>query len=374
MIFRKITKFNKAVGASITLLLTSLAIQAQPTNVSYSDVVGYVKIDLPAGADTIIAPQVLRPAELSVPVTGVTSSAGQATLTIGGTSMINNQFQFNNGSQPNTYFALVTGGNLAGTYFSVVSNTTSAITVSLDGLTAVSADITNIEIRPCWSLNTLFPASDAGVSFTPSASQTAGTRRTTILFPDNTGSGVNRSASATYFFNDSVGVKDWVSTAATSVKAGNTPIFPGSYVIHRNTGGTPTPLSLTHSGGVFARSLSLYLGTATNGANDTYVALPRPTDYTLSQLGLSTNAFTPSVSITAGGRRDQLLVVSPSGTGINRSASATYFLVGTNWYSTANTATPTNNAVIPSGSALIIRKVLSDGNDRVWANSLNTSL
>ena len=362
-----------------TNLFVALALAATPAflhaqTTSYSDVVGYTSQTLTAGSDTIISPQVFRPAELTSAVSGVSSGASQAVLTLSGASLTSNQFVFNSSTQPNTYFVLVTAGNLAGTYFMVASNDATTITVNLDGLTASSADITSVEVRPCWTLKTLFPASDANVSFTPSASATAGNRRTTILFPNNTGTGINRSASTTYFFNNAAGVQDWVSTAATSTKAGDTAILPGAYVIHRNTGGTPVNLALTHSGAVFARPISIYLGTSATSANDTYVALPRPTDYTLSQLGITDTAFTQSTSKTAGGRRDLLLVVNPSGTGINRSAATTYFRFANDWYSTANTATATNNAVIPAGAAVIIRKVLSDGNDRVWANNLNVSL
>jgi len=337
-------------------------------------VVGFTTTTLTAGSDTIISPQVFRPTELTSVVSNVSSGASQAVLTLSGASLTANQFVYSSSTQPNTYFVLVTAGNLAGTYFMVASNDTSTITVNLDGLTAASADITSIEVRPCWTLKTLFPASDANVSFTPSASATAGNRRTTILFPNNTGTGINRAPSTTYFFNNAVGVQDWVTTAATTTKAGDTAILPGAYVIHRNTGGTPVNLSLTHTGAVFAQSLSYYIGTSASSANDNYISLPRPTDYTLNQLGLADSSFTQSTSKTAGGRRDLLLVVSTSGAGINRAPLATYFRFANDWYSTANTAVATNNAVIPAGAAIVVRKVLSDGNDKVWNNTLNTSL
>ena len=358
--------------AVLALAATPAFLHAQTTN--YSDVVGYTKQTLNAGSDTIIAPQVFRPAELTAAVSGVTSSGSTATFALAGANLTSNQFVYNSTTQPNTYFVLVTAGNLTGTYFMVASNDASSVTVNLDGLTVSSADVSSVEVRPCWTLKTLFPAADANVSFTPSASATAGNRRTTILFPNNTGNGINRSASTTYFFNNAAGVQDWVSTAATSVKAGDTAILPGAYVIHRNTGGTPANLSLTHSGAVFAKPLAFYIGTSATSANDTYVALPRPTDYTLAELGIGDSAFTQSTSKTAGGRRDLLLVISTSGSGINRSAATTYFKFANDWYSTASTAAATNNAVIPAGSAVVIRKVVSDGNDRIWNNSLNTSL
>lgn len=358
----------------LSFLFGSILAMSLPAQTVSTPVVGFVTTTLAAGTDTIIAPQVLRPSELSAAVSGVSSTATQATLALSGVSLTANQFQFNASTQPKTYFALVTGGNLSGTYFLVASNTTSGITVDLDGLTASSADITSIEVRPCWTLGTLFPASDANVSFTPSTSAGGAARRTTILIPNTTGSGINRAPSATYFFNNATGVQDWVTTTATTTKAGTTPILPGGYLVHRNTGGTPVNLSFTHSGAVLAQPLTTYVATATSGLNDTYVALPRASDYTLSQLGLADAAFTQSINKGGSGRRDQLLVIPQTGSGINRAPAATYFKFANDWFSTANTAVATNNAVIPAGSAVIIRKVAADGNDRVWVNTNNVAL
>jgi uncharacterized protein (TIGR02597 family) len=357
--------------AILTLAATPAFLHAQTT--SYSDVVGYTKITLAANSDTIISPQVFRPAELNSGVSGVSTNSTQAVLTLSGASLTASQFVYNSSTQPNTYFVLVSAGNLKGTYFMVASNDTSSITVNLDGLTASSSDITSIEVRPCWTLKTLFPAGDANVSFTPSASGTFSSRRTQILFPSLVTTGVNRAPASTYFFNNTAGVQDWVSAAVTSAKAGDTVILPGTYVIHRNTGGTPVNLSLTQTGAVFAQKLTTYVATSTTKVNDNYVGLPRPTDYTVSQLGITDASFTQSTSKTFSGRKDLLLVVNPTGSGVNRAPSVTYFRYLNDWYSTASTLA-TNNAVIPAGAAVIIRKVVSDGNDKVWSNDLNTSL
>ena len=342
---------------------------------SYSEVVGYVKTTLTANSDSIIAPQLLRASELTATVTSVSSAgAGQASLNLSGVSLAANQFQFNASTQPNTYFVLVTSGNLSGTYFLISSNTASSIVVNLDGLTVTGPDVTAIEVRPCWTLATLFPASDANVSFVPSASAGGNTRRTTLILPNTAGSGINRAASATYFFNNTAGIQDWVSTTNSSTKVGHTAILPGTFLIHRNTGGTPATLTLTHSGSILVHPLTHYIGTLSNGPTDNYLALPRATDYTLSQLGLTDASFTQSTSTGGNGRRDTLLVINAGGSGVNRAASATYFRFQTNWYSTAAPTVITNNAVIPAGAALIVRKVTGDGNDRIWVNTNNISL
>ena len=356
---------------NVTLAILVAAVMAG--NAQSTVPVGYVTTTLAAGADTIIAPQVFRPSELTGAVSSVVGSAGNATLAISGASLTANQYQYNAATQNKTYFALVTSGNLVGETFIITSNDASSVTVNLNGITTPSnADITGIEIRPSWTVATMFPASDANISYVPSATSGASSRRTTINIPNITGTGINRSSQATLFYNSAVG--DWVTTTATSTKAGDTAILPGSYVIHRNTGGTTPPsLALTLVGQVFDKPLTNYLGTSSSKSNDTYLALARPTDYTLSQLGLDDSAFTQSLSKSAGGRKDQLLVVNPTGSGINRSSAATYYKYANNWYTVAGVNA--DSAVIPAGAAIILRKVTStDGATKKWNNQLNVSL
>ena len=232
-------KFNVTLAALVTAVM---AVNAQ-TNVATSDVVGYVNQTFAAGSDTILVPQLLRPVEFSGAVSSVSVAGNNATLVCPSATLTANSFQYVATTQPKTYFATVTSGTLTGSGFLVVSNGTGDITVALDGLTATSADITAIEVRPLWTLNTLFPPSDANISFTPSAGTTGGTRRTQILLPNFTGTGINRAPAGTFFFNPTL--NDWVATTSVTTKAGDTPIVPSQYLIHRNTGGTPVNLKLS---------------------------------------------------------------------------------------------------------------------------------
>jgi uncharacterized protein (TIGR02597 family) len=356
---------------NVTLAILVAAVMAGNAQTVTSDVVGYVNQTFAAGSDTIVVPQLLRPAEFAGAVSSVSVSGGNATLVCPGATFSANSFQYAATTQPKRYFASVTSGTLTGTGFLVVSNGTGDITVSLDGLTATSADITGIVVHPLWTLNTLFPASDANVTFTPSTGTTTATRRTQLVMPNFTGTGINRAASAVYFYNPAV--SDWVATTATSVKAGDTPLVPSQYLIHRNTGGTPVQLTATVVGSVFSKPGAMYLGTLTTGFNDTPCGLARPTDYKLSEIGLDDTNFMQSTGTTTGTRRDQILVYSTTGSGINRSPTAVYFKTGGTWRATTASTTPVD-PVIPAGSAMIIRKYQSDGNDRVVVNNLNVSL
>jgi uncharacterized protein (TIGR02597 family) len=360
----------KKLNVTLAILVAAVMAGNAQTTVN-SDVVGYVKQTFAAGSDTIFVPQLLRPVEFSGAVSSVSASGGNAILVCPSATFASGSFTYVATTQPKTYFAMVTSGNLTGTGFLVVSNGTGDITVALDGLTAASADITGIEIRALWTLNTLFPPSDANVTFTPSTGTTTATRRTQLVMPNFTGTGINRAASAVYFYSSTL--SDWVATTATSVKAGDTPLVPSQYLIHRNTGGTPVELNATLVGSLFSKPGAVYVATLTNGANDNPIALARPTDYKLSELGFDDTNFIQSTGTTTATRRDQILVYSTTGSGINRSPTAVYFKTGNTWRATTASTTAVD-AVIPAGSAVIVRKYQSDGNDKIVMNNLNVSL
>jgi uncharacterized protein (TIGR02597 family) len=349
------------------LALTAFAVPLYSQTSVTTTPVGYTSQSLPAGADTMIVPQVQRASEFAGTVSSVLSSGSTATLSLAGSLLTANAFKYVSGTQPKTYYALVTAGNLIGTYFTIVSNGVDTITVNLDGLTASSSDITAIECRPYWTLNTLFPPSDANVSFVPSSSSIL--KRTQLLLPDSSGSGINRAAAKSFFYLSSI--SDWVSTTATSVKAGDTIIPPDQYLIHRNTGGTPSNLAQTVAGSLLISQFTTYLSTLSTGQNDNYISIPRATDYTLSQLGFTDSNFTQSPSKIL--KRDQLLVYSTTGSGINRAATKTYFKYNGAWYDTTSVISAVD-PVIPAGSAFCVRKYASDGFDKLLTNQSNVSL
>jgi uncharacterized protein (TIGR02597 family) len=360
----------KKLNVALAIFVT--AVMAGNAQTVTSDIVGYVGQSLAAGSDTIITPQVLRPTEYTGAVGGVTTSGTSATLEMTGASFTSNAFQYVANTQPKTYFALVTSGNLTGTTFRVTSNTASTLVVALDGLVVNSADITKVEIRPYWTLNTLFPSSASGVSFTPSTGSNAANRRTQLVLPNFFGTGVNRAPTAQYFYNPAV--SDWVNSTAVTTKAGDTVIEPGQYIIHRNTGGTPVALNLTTLGEVLTKPASIYLSTLTGTTkNDNPIALPRATDYQLSAIGFTDANFVQSTAKNAGGRKDEVYVYATTGVGVNRAPTKVYFKYLNAWYDSSSTTTAVD-PTIPAGSAVIIRKYGSDGNDKVLANVSNVTL
>jgi len=240
-------------------------------------------------------------------------------------------------------------------------------------LAVVSADITAIELRPYWTLNTMFPSADSGVSFTPSTGINTASRRTQLILPNFVTKGVNRAPSSIYFYNPTLA--DWASTGtgATGTKAGDTFVEPGQYIVHRNTGGTPVNLNGTVVGALLTKSDSIYLATSSSSANDNPMALPRASDYPLSTVGFTDANFVQSTAKNTAGRRDQVLVFSTTGVGVNRAPSKIYFKYAGAWYDAASTTTAVD-PTIPAGSAIVVRKYTSDGLDKVLVNASNVAL
>ena len=358
--------------AILALAASPAFLHAQTTN--YSDVVGYVKDSFNTNSDTIVTLQLQRPSELTGAVSSVSDSGSSSILTLSSASLTANQFVYVSGSQPKTYYALVTAGTKAGSYFPVTANGTSSLTVDNLGVPLSGTGVvTSVEVRPYWTLSSLFPTADKNVSFVPSTASSSALRRTKIILPNNVATGINKSARATYFYRDDAGYGYWVSEAAVTTNANDTILNPDEYFIVRHN--TTASISLTASGSVLANAISTYAGTSATVSNDTLIGLPRPSDYKLSELGFTDNTnFVPSISTATAGRRDQILVINKNGTGFNRAATSTYYRYSGSWYVVGNSS-PLSDATIPAGSAMILRKYrTSDGADSVVVNQPNYNL
>jgi hypothetical protein len=84
--------------------------------------------------------------------------------------------------------------------FPVTGNDANTLTLDLghDDLLGIPVNA-KISVVPNWTLNTVFPASDQNISFTPTLSTAA--YKTQVRVPDTSASGVN-VPSATYYFSD----------------------------------------------------------------------------------------------------------------------------------------------------------------------------
>jgi len=349
---------SSSIAACALTILAAVTINAQTT--ATTDPVGFMTIDLPVGSDTIVATPLTK-----APVfQGAVSSLSGFTITATGASF---------GSLTSTphYVQAITGSQ-AGIIFDVASNTTDTITIVNNGLspTGLSNGV-SFKVIPYWTLSQLFPSTDQGVSFTASASTTSPARRTQILTPNLTNTGINRSAAATYYF---VTNTYWRSTAGGTNNFDGTPLLPDTYFIVRNTTNSAAG-KLTVAGSVNTGTMTVQLDRATN-QNDNYVSLGRPVDIRLNDLGLiSSGAFQQSVSATTPGRRDQLLVFSNSTIGFNKAAAVTYYYVtNSGWRSTATGTNDMGSSVIPAAVGYVVRKATNaTAGSEFWSNNMTVA-
>jgi uncharacterized protein (TIGR02597 family) len=106
-------------------------------------------------------------------------------ITVAGTPWTPSQFRYVQGSQPKHYYVLIgPGGTKEGRTYAIIDNTNNFLTVTataFDDASGIPAN-TQIEIIPYWTLATIFPATDAGISFTPTTNPPA--YQTLIRVPD----------------------------------------------------------------------------------------------------------------------------------------------------------------------------------------------
>ncbi len=339
--------------------LTAHGLQAQTT--ATTDPVGFMTIDLPVGSDTIVA----APLSKAPVFQGAVTSLNGFVVTVTGATF--------GDLTTSPHYVQATTGSQAGMIFDVASNTTDTITLVDNGVTpaGLSAGAT-FKVIPYWTLGSLFPSTDQGVSFTPSTGTLIPQRRTQLLFPNVTGTGINRAPSTGYFF---VTNTFWRSTASGSVNADATPILPDSYFIVRNPTNAASGLKLTVAGSVNTGPMAVQLDRLGTAPNDNYVSLGRAMDITLNNLGLITSgAFTPSTGTAIPQRRDQLLIFNNAATGFNKAPSTSYYYVtnsGTNsWLSTATGTNDVGTNVIPAAVGYVIRKAANvDTNSQFWTNT-----
>jgi uncharacterized protein (TIGR02597 family) len=351
----------KTAIPSIAAALLAAAPFASAQNAT-TDPVGFVTVDFVANTDVLFAP----PLTIAPSFQGSANSTSDLTVSVSPSpNWTTNQFA---DSSAAPYYAVATSGSQAGIIFDIASNTSDSITFSAaSGISPTGfTQGTTFKIVQYNSLGSLFPASSANASFVPSAS--AFVRQTQILFPDVAGSGINRSANQTFYFLNGA----WRKVGQPTTSSFDTqPISPDSYIIVRNSATAPTGLKLVVAGSVNTSPTTIQIDRLTTGKNDNYVSTARPLDQTLDQTGIfESGSFTASANAFV--RQDELLVFNNGASGINKSASATYYYLSGSGWRKVGSSDPAGSDLIAAGAALVIRKNTSgSATTQFWTNTVS---
>lgn len=349
----------RKLSALALLPLLALGAYAQTAT---TNPVGFVKLTELAASDTIVSAPLERASEFH----GLVASVSGSTITVQGTTgWTADQFLYAAGTQPKTYFVRFVSGTRAGAYFTVLGNTANALTIDLNGdtlSTVASGD--KLQITPYWTLGTIFPATDAGVSFEGSTSTLS--RKTELLFTAPNASGVNLAASSIFYFYNSSWRKVGVAVATSFDDA---VILPDSYFVIRNK---TRPGTLTVVGSVLMSPIEIGLSSLAAGQQDNLVALARPKEVSLDDCGLiASGAFVASASPLS--RKDQLYVFDNSATGTNKSATAIYYFYNNAWRKVGQPVTANFGAelIFKAGTGVIVRKAANGVADATsaWLNN-----
>jgi uncharacterized protein (TIGR02597 family) len=222
---------------------------------------------------------------------------------------------------------------------------------------------TQVALIPYWTLATLFPPSDLGVSYIGTA--TVHSFQTEILMPNYAKSGINISPYPIYYYSNANSQWQVVGGVAN---AGDTIFLPDGYFTIRNAG---TPTTLTTLGSVNAQRLSIPLFSGTSSTQqDNFVSITRPLPVALKDLNLvASGAFTPTANIHS--VQDQLFLYDNSVAAINKSPNpnADYIYMSGVWQHLAGTrGVDAGSDTIPAGAAILIRKAGTTGSTVFWIN------
>src|SRR5438132_9865971 len=221
------------VAAFVIVLCTPTAAEVTVT----TDPVGLSTTSLLGNSDTYVSIPFTRSPEFIAGISSAATSGTTGIITVAGNPWTANQFVYG-GTQHNHYYALIgpicgTGTKEGHTYL-IIGNGTGTLTVDASNddstnLSAIPAN-TQVQVIPYWTPATLFPASDANVSFTPTSSPPS--YQTLIRVPDYSAAGINLPYAAEYYFSNNAWRR--VSDAADH---GDDPLFPDGYLVIRNSNG-----------------------------------------------------------------------------------------------------------------------------------------
>jgi uncharacterized protein (TIGR02597 family) len=287
----KTDKIKSAISAVATcslLGIVSLAPLAQIANAEVTAPVGYVKLTFNAESDTPFSLPLNRPKAYSGQVVTISGN----TINIADADFTASELVYADGTQNEKYYLLFTTGELEGRTFDVTANGTDSITVNQDGDTDVQTLFTSpatdsFEIRPHWTLNTIFPNGDnfdkSTNAFSPSG---------LIMVRSETEPGEFVPVTTTYMYYDSNTNADdgWYNANDLGAgKASDTVLKQTVFYVCKNKSLTNYTVNLVGDVPLTDRKVSLRLN-ADGAKQGNYIALAFPIEMSLADSNLSTTS------------------------------------------------------------------------------------
>jgi uncharacterized protein (TIGR02597 family) len=317
---------------------------------------GFQRLTLPGNSDSYLSAPFARPATATAVVQGVAGSV----ITVKGVNPWQpGQFVNHGGPQDDTWYVLIISGTSAGSTFPITASDASSITINLDGDVLNAAANDRLAIIPYWTLGTVFPGG-LGIHVSPSTSEL----RTEIILPDLNAPTLTGGVPRVFYCLGG----DWFEEGQAPAVKNSQVLLPDSLFIVRHN--IPDATEVLANGSVVTVKLRSPLGVNPASKRDNFLALQRPTGFTLATSGLVTSgAFAASPSLLV--HTDELFTYDNAVVKKNKSASATYFYQGGGWRKVGSGSTLFDNALLfTPGTGFIIRKA-AGSTSPVWVNLPN---
>jgi uncharacterized protein (TIGR02597 family) len=349
----------RAVAGAILYALASSSVSGQSAT---TDPVGFYTLPATGGADNVLSVPLHRDAVFVGTIASFTANTLSVAAGAGSPGWTPNQFTYAAGTQPETYLAEVTSGNLRGTFYKITANGANALTLDTEGddltshpLGALQAN-DSVRVRPYWRIRDIFEANGTPLI----EARPAGFRAKDDIIIPSFGSGATQTpATIIHFFNG------WKASRTVSTDVRDFPLQPNTSIILRRR--NPNPLNLVNLGNVaMTRNVSYVPGGDGATPNATYLALAHAAPVTLDASGLynpanpTASVIKPSTADQEGLRQDELLEFDNAAPGFNKAPSAIYYYkAGEGWKNTGGALVGATKLLEP-GKGYVIRKLASN--------------
>ena len=340
----------------LNLALAILVAAVMAGNAQVSTVpVGYVTHVVKARSDQRIG----LPMQRASAFAGAATTVNNATISASGITSLSG-----------ANFLVVTSGTAIGKWEEIQSSSTGSLTLAASIPGFVSGN--SFEIKPFWTLGTLLP-SGGGIPASPDPYDPVAF----VFLYNPAATGINISSSKTYFYHGGSAdfAAGWYDNDNVDQPQNDVVISPEVGLTIRN--GTASQISIPIVGTVPASKMALDVVSRSSGPQDNILYNKFPTDVTLGNSGLvdsgavSASAVRPSVDAYDPG--DQILMFNLGASGLNGSASASYFYFAgdadfvAGWYDSSNPdGGLKNSVVIPAGAQVVIRKAAGTAGTMAW--------